>query len=149
MKNHWPKFLSALAIIIVFLQHTYACTCAYPAGSIKKQVDEAKREAEAIFSGRVIEVLRVDGGLRMRVRIAVDRVWKGKVEPEVVIYTAGSSASCGYSFNRETRYLLYCDGNQEGELWTNICNRTQPLKSATRDLDYLGRAIKAAARKAA
>ena len=130
-------FLSALLTITLALQYADACTCAYPSGSIKQQVKEAKSKAEAIFSGKVIEILRIDGGLRVRVRIAVARVWKGKLAPEVIIYTGGSSGDCGYSFNRGMSYFLYCDEGQEGELWASVCTRTRPLKYATRDLRYL------------
>jgi hypothetical protein len=147
--NSWPKFLNSLAIITIAAQFSYACTCALPTGSMKKQLAEAKHEAEAIFSGRVIEVLRIDGGLRQRVRIAVEQVWKGKAEPEVIIYTGGGGGDCGYRFESGMSNLVYCDATKEGELWTNICTRTQALKSAARDLRYLGRATKVMAKKAA
>ena len=119
-----------------------ACSCAPPPAPLV-----ALGEADAVFSGTV--VARHDpcrprpGGTwssmdPMEYTIAVLEVWKGELADTVAVRTARSSASCGYSFEIGTRYLIYARTRADtGCLRTNLCTRTKPLKYADKDVAEL------------
>src|SRR5215471_4839831 len=138
--------IRTIAVSVLLMLHgageTLACTCALPHGTVPSQVARAKTSAVAVFSGKVTKTIWADCGRRLIVSITVDKIWKGEVNREITIYTAGSGASCGFAFRRGTSYLVYCYRGDDGELWTNLCTRTASLAAAAPDRRYLGRFTK-------
>ena len=67
----------------------------------------------------------------------VDRVWKGENESSITIQTRQSSASCGYSFEEDSNYLVYAQRNGE-MLDVSLCSRTSLVSSAAEDISELG-----------
>jgi hypothetical protein len=56
---------------------------------------------------------------------AADHAWAGEVEPVVQVHTAASGASCGYTFEEGTRYVVL--GKRAGDyVETGLCSLTQP-----------------------
>lgn len=114
-----------------------ACTCAPSKGP----AEELER-ADAVFSGKVIEVRRHGQGsaifARVEAVLRVERVWKGAGGPAVSVFTGSHSAACGYGFKRGRTYLVYAHKDAEGRLSTGICGRTRRLKDAGGDLKVLG-----------
>ncbi|MEK7324929.1 MAG: hypothetical protein AAB217_06690, partial [Chloroflexota bacterium] len=63
------------------------------------------------------------------VNFQVSDSWKGVTTTTVVIRTAVSGASCGYTFNVGRQYVVYAY-QYSGELETNICTRTSEVALA-------------------
>jgi hypothetical protein len=117
----------------------YTCSCVPPppvedllggetaifSGTVKKITNE-KREAPIQSSADQVAVL-----------VEVDRVWQGVEDSQVTLYTAISSASCGFEFQVDTEYLIYANENEDG-FDVSLCSRTAKLTDAQEDLDILG-----------
>jgi hypothetical protein len=122
-----------------------ACTCELDLfqASETTKVRRARGEASAVFSGRVVELIRPADAHFFRVRFHVDRVWKGSVAAEAIVETGLGSGDCGYSFSKDETYLVYAySGESGGPLGTNICQRTRLLSAAAADTRALGRGRK-------
>lgn len=110
----------------------YACSCAAPPSALY-----ALAQSSATFSGRVIDIDSPSGYEPLRVRLEVETVWKGPVQPEIEIRTAQDSAGCGFFFERNVAYLVYAY-EADDALFTNLCSRSLPLDQAGEDLAALG-----------
>jgi hypothetical protein len=115
----------------------FACSCAPP-----PPPTEALAQATAVFAGTVTHIDVPGGDIistadPMAVTFQVETVWKGPVEPTLLVTTARDSASCGYHFDLNQRYLVYAYGS-ERSLETNLCSRTARLSPILEDLALLG-----------
>lgn len=138
------KHLIAFMIIfsLVFNYTTlpsYACSCAESL-PVKKEL----QRSSAVFSGEVIEMLDdnenssvISSDDPIAVLFKVEESWKEMNQTEVAIYTARSSASCGFEFALGNEYLVYAD-ETDGEFSVNLCSNTKLLSSATDDIQELG-----------
>jgi len=117
-----------------------ACKCKFPT------VEEGKEGAVAVFEGRVTKIedeAKVEGGPPpgKRVTFALVRTWKALEDQEVIsAHTSESSASCGYTFELDSSYLVYA-GGEPGALSVSACSRTRKMSEATEDLASLGAGI--------
>jgi hypothetical protein len=115
----------------------FACSCAPPPPPA-----EALEQATAVFAGTVTNI-DIPGGTiistadPIAVTFQVETVWKGPVEPTLLVTTARDSASCGYHFDLNQNYLVYAYGS-ERSLETNLCSRTTRLSPILEDLADLG-----------
>lgn len=138
------RFL-VLATIFVLLsfESVSACWCdRKPADTepmFRAAVSEAVKESNAVFVGEIMEQKR------SRLRVKVEKVWKGEVGEEIILIThnwndgdIGAIDSCAYPFEVGTKYLIYTD-KVRGELVTSKCSRTRPANEAERDLNELDR----------
>lgn len=135
--------LMVLVITTIFTylpSKSFACSCAKPGNAI----EELNRDGTSVFSGRVIK--KVDQSKLdmiqssadpISVLFQVDKTWKGVDQSQVIVKTARSSASCGYEFTLNEKYLVYAS-DRNGELKVNICSRTQAIEDAQDDLELLG-----------
>lgn len=129
------------SIVMVFLPtSSYACSCAEP-----PTVKDAQAQPRAvIFSGKVSEIdqskdfLTQSSAEPVGILFEVQRSWQNINNSEAIVYTAKSSASCGYEFNLQEEYLVYAY-EHDGKLKTNICSRTTTLATAQSDLYILGK----------
>ena len=127
-----------------FLPNTsYACDCSKP-DNVTEEVDRHT----AVFSGKVIEMVDKNAGSQMQssadliaVLFEVEESWKGINQTQVIVYTERSSASCGYEFSLENKYLVYAK-DIDGELKVSNCSRTTPLSFADEDIAELGKGEK-------
>jgi len=112
-----------------------ACSC------MKLSPSEGLSSSEAVFSGEVIDIQHNDatrfGGLEVTLR--VKQVWKGAVDREIKVHTAGSGAACGYSFAKGQTYLVYAVSDEADPLRVSLCSRTSPIEDAKEDLKFLGK----------
>jgi hypothetical protein len=69
-----------------------------------------------------------------QIRFAVQETYKGPSSKTLLVRT--SSSECGFRFREGEQYLVYAD-KQDGQLYTNICQRTRLARSAAADLEYL------------
>ncbi|MFZ3579608.1 hypothetical protein [Virgibacillus sp. DJP39] len=124
-------------ILIYLPSKSFACSCAEP-GTVTEEVNRNG----AVFSGRVIKQSEDVGLFRssadpVSVLFNVDNSWKGVNQTQVIVETESSSASCGYEFTANEKYLVYAS-DRNGELHASLCSRTIALTDAESDLEVLG-----------
>ena len=128
--------LSALAFAILLLHAdvAQACICEeYGIKSYGKLIAHEYNQRTAVFSGEVTELSDT------RVKLRVERLWKGDLGGEVTLPNGGSS--CYFGFRLGETYLVYAY-EREGVLRTDICTLTKRMAEAEKDipiLDKLGR----------
>lgn len=141
-------FLIAL-LGIAGVERANACWCISGGGPA---CEEAWRQSiDAVFLGHVesIEVIRgappVPSGAAsmtamgdmLQVKIVVEEGYRGVAEKSVVVYTASSSAACGFDFQKGQRYLIFASATKDSKLVVSMCSGTKPAKYATEDIAYL------------
>jgi MYXO-CTERM domain-containing protein len=108
---------------------------------MKLTPSEGLSSSHAVFSGEVTQVERNKatrfGGLEITFR--VERVWKGDAKKEIKVHTAGSSAACGYTFVKGSKYLVYAVSDDADPMRVSLCSRTTVLDNAKQDLSFLGK----------
>ena len=108
-----------------------ACSCLRP-GSPLTELEKAT----AVFAGEVSDIEQTTTGFE--VSFSVSEVWKGDLNPTLVLTTGPHSAACGYPFGIGQDYLVYAYGRDAAPLSTNLCSRTTLLSNAEDDLIELG-----------
>lgn len=135
-------FLSLIIGLLIFNQtDVLACSCdlSVPKSSLKQQVNKAKKKSNAVFSGKVLEIIKQPLHHYISVRLLVENSWKGTLLKEITITTGLGGGDCGYPFEIGKSYLIYANGSDENKLSTNICQRTTNLPDAIEDLKILGK----------
>ena len=135
------RWLVVLFVGLASLAHTTearACSC------MKLTPSEGFTSSFAVFTGEVIDIDKNQttrfGGLEVTLR--VKKVWKGELDEEVEVHTAGSTAACGYPFAEGTTYLVYAVRDEADPMRVSLCSRTAPVDDAKEDLDFLGKPSK-------
>ncbi|WP_159884841.1 hypothetical protein [Paenibacillus puerhi] len=148
MKRSMSIFVLCLAVLMtgwlgMVPSAAHACSCAAP-GSAQKQVEDELTRKSAMFAGLVSQVkqpawkISMSSADKVKVTFEVSTVWKGELGKTVEVYTARSSASCGYENFEEGKSYIVSAYLQEGQLETNICDLTKPLASASEEVAILG-----------
>lgn len=121
-----------------------ACKCAPP-----PPPKVAFKSAAAVFAGKVVDIKIDQVKSIKRVTIEVSTSWKGEIGKRVVVLTAVHGATCGYGFQKDKAYLVYCYATPREKkkgvpqiLRTNICTRTKPMTNAAGDLKEIGKGTK-------
>jgi hypothetical protein len=131
--------LSVFSLALLFSPTVVsACSCAQPPSPKK-----ALQASRAVFSGKVIKIRRE--GDQNKVTFEVANVWKGVKTKKVTITTHSSGSLCGYSFQKDQSYIVYCHSPQDkkqGTLRVSLCSRTKSIKNAKEDLQDVGAGIK-------
>jgi len=108
------------------------------------------KEAAAVFVGKVVSrelvPLRESGGHVVAFKFKVERVWKGRLQEEVLISTLQVDYQNGivslpaedFSPRLGESYLVYAYTGQDGRLTTKACSRSRRLKDAEEDIQELG-----------
>ena len=120
-----------ILFISLLIGFAYPCSCMEP-----PPPEEAYAEADVVFSGQVTNIAMDGSNYYLEVSIGTIDVWKGEILDEIIILTETSSDACGYNFQVNNEYLVY-GYNYGGDIYTNICTRTNLLEYANEDLDYL------------
>ncbi|MGB8224965.1 MAG: hypothetical protein WCF10_20410 [Polyangiales bacterium] len=128
--------ISCLGLVsLAHASEARACSC------MKLSPSEGLSSSEAVFTGEVIDVQPNEatrfGGLEVTLR--VKQVWKGAIDEEVKVHTAGSGAACGYGFAKGLTYLVYVVRDDADPMRVSLCSRTAPVEDAKEDLDFLGK----------
>ena len=124
-----------LSVFVIFQANAAdACSC------LPRTPQQSFESAQAVFAGRVIDVIQPNPDSEVKVIFEVSRVGKGQKRPRIVVMTSSSSASCGYSFQKREQYLVYAS-RQESQLGTGLCSGTKPLSMAQQDLAVLGEGL--------
>jgi hypothetical protein len=128
----------SLAIILLaagltsFPTASHACKCVE-----EKSVEKELETSEAVFGGKVIEIKNENSN--RKILFEVEDTWKGVSQTEIILEDEWSS--CSTDFYEGESYLVYAHEFQ-GELTTDICDRTRELSSAGDDLATLGTGAK-------
>lgn len=133
-------FLIAASLLVLNTTAANACSC------VPTTPQQSLKNSKEVFAGKVIDIVDQSGSNPeasgylggFKVTFEVSKVWKGKLEKQQVVLTSGSSASCGYNFEKGKEYLVYANG-QGTQLQTGLCSGTTLLTNAQRDLAVLGR----------
>jgi len=141
MKKIALYLIGIFAFLIFTNIDAYACSC-FPSGGepLKQQVNRAKKDSSAVFSGRVLEVVKKPENFQVIVKFQVQSSWKGNVSKQITVTTGLDSAMCGYNFEVGESYLVYTSGANVKTLQTNLCTRTAKLSAAKADTKVLGKA---------
>lgn len=141
------KFTSqGVLVVVVFavwLFHpgeVHACSC-LRAPDAKAALDAA----DQVVVGRVAEVTRADSGAprspgaipELRVKLDIERSYKGTNAASLEVFTASNSAACGYPFKRGERYLVYAYTREDGKVAVSLCSRTESADQAAADIAVL------------
>lgn len=141
-------FLAACFSVASFAEMG-ACTCASGGGPA---CEETWRESvDSIVLGRVLKIEPADramsapaGAMSMTmmggtnaVTVVVEEAYRGTQEKTVRLYTAASSAACGYPFQQGERYLVFASVTKDKKLIVSLCSATKPAKYADEDIGYL------------
>lgn len=134
-----PFLILSIALFLWKPTDAAACSCMMP-----PPPDQALNDANAVFSGEVIDItdnMKLINGNGRTVKFKVDESWKGIENGEVAITTGNNEADCGFPFEVGQSYLVYTSNNgmyDSKTLTTSICSRTVKLANATEDLNVLG-----------
>ncbi len=152
------------ALLLSVLACATRCPCVVPAGvdwrSAAIMAPRARQDAYAVFRGSVIRADTValdtfnlarnpaqSPHLIIRAKVirytfAVDRVWKGPRERELVLTSYEVHNSCGRDYALGPAYLVYADRDRQGtaktQLSTYSCSRVRSGLEIEDDLKVLG-----------
>ena len=125
--------------LFVFAQPTFACLCS--GGSRKSAFNHARKKATVIFVARAVDVYNgiTHGEFPgWRVRLKVDRYWKGQVTEEMVVFTG--PGNCASYFRVGDEYLIFAYVPSDAEhLYTDVCMQTGPVGLQAYNLKRLGK----------
>jgi hypothetical protein len=114
-----------------------ACSCTSPSPPLV-----ALERADAVFTGIVLSIEPTTDSHMLVVSFLITGAWKG-VSFVTTVFTSGSSASCGFTFQESKEYIVYthryvlaCCGLKT---MTDMCTRTKLISQAQEDLDGLGK----------
>src|SRR5690606_29734924 len=119
------------SFVVLPAPKAYGCSC-IPPGAPQEEMDRSA----AVFAGTVADVQQapaVESGPGYQITFMVSEVWKGPVEPQIVVATAQDSAACGYQFEAGREYIVYAY-DSDGGLVTGLCSRTAARADAQEDL---------------
>lgn len=117
------------ASLTTFPTTSYACKCVEPQ-SVEKELESSK----AVFSGKIVDINNEKNNRKLL--FEVRESWKGISQTQVIL--TDELSSCSLDFLEGESYLVYAYDFQ-GDLTTNICDRTKELSSAGEDLETLGK----------
>lgn len=140
---HTTTLLLLLSTSFLAFAPSARCVVQTPAGAF--------HQAKVVFVGKVFFL--DDPGLppagekdvvfdltrRVKVKLAVEHVYRGKKTDEIEIATRMGGLEWGYEFKVGEKYLVYAqtDKTNENEFVVEGCGRTRSLAEAKEDLKFL------------
>lgn len=142
----WKRTMFLLVYLFVFGTWfvvepitVHACSCAGP-----PSIEDQLNRKTAIFEGKLLSLkTSVIGKILysaapVEAEFEVNTVWKGELSSQTTVYTALSSASCGYEgFEVNKEYLVFAYGDPD-RLETGLCEGTKTTAFAQSELKALG-----------
>lgn len=110
---------------------------------------EAFAGSDVVFIGKVLAIDDPNGpsqplgrrvydlNRRVKVRFAVERVFRGPAVDEISLETRLGGLEWGYQFEVRERYLVYAKQSQDKRLIVEGCGRTTPATNAGEDLSFI------------
>jgi hypothetical protein len=87
--------------------------------------------ADAVFEGKVTQILEIPNVLQYSVKLQVTQTFKGAAATSLDIFTATNSAACGVNFEKDKTYLVFAKKDNNGSLQVNLCSRTGETNAGT------------------
>ncbi|MCE9562993.1 MAG: hypothetical protein K8U57_13200 [Planctomycetes bacterium] len=86
----------------------------------------------------LVEVTKLEEeGQNRTVTLKVEKWWKGGDKEELIVSTSKNGASCGYGFEKGSKYLVYANaGEKDKPLRVSLCSRTRTEKEAEKSGDF-------------
>jgi hypothetical protein len=122
-----------------------ACSCGGRGAAACQSVwnSEAVFVATVVSLGPVVDGERLLGTLRVGwservVTLKVTEAFRGVDVGELIVRTAASSASCGFSFEAGRAYVVFADRDTlSGALTVSLCSNTALVEESAEELAYL------------
>lgn len=122
--------MAVCASLVGFGSWLAACSCVPPPPPKK-----ALENAAAVCLAEVTAI--EEDGFNRTVTLKVEKWWKGGDAAEVTVSTAKDGATCGYGFQKGTKYLVYASASEKGKpLRVSLCSRTATAKDAEKAGDF-------------
>jgi hypothetical protein len=126
-------------VLLVFAQPAHGCLC--NGRSRKSAFNHARKKATVIFVARAIDVHNgiTNGEFPgWRVKLKVDRYWKGQVTEEMVVFTG--PGDCAAYFRVGDDYLVFAYvSDDDRHLYTDVCMQTGSVSLTADHLKRLGK----------
>ncbi len=133
------KQLAVLAtgLLLALPARGESCTCI-----AQPPICQSFWAADQVFAG---EVLAVDAaehvleGRRLslhRVRVRVERSWRGEDRGDVEVFTQSTGAMCGYNFTIGEKYLIFAS-SRDAAIHVSLCGATRKYRDAREQLAYI------------
>ena len=127
-----------LFILISFNTSVLACSCA------KSEIEDAYENFDYIFKGKVTSVEPSNKSSFNKIKFDVYHSYKGPESNIRDVFSHQSGATCGYSFELGSEYIVFSfKGNKEWEKigialdekpMVSLCSLTQPLNVVDKQL---------------
>jgi hypothetical protein len=123
-------------MLLLYTTPSNACEC------INRSVSQRKNSSQTVFAGTAIERERqIDSksnAMVWRVKLTVERYWKGNEVEEIVIYSGPDD--CASWFELGKKYLVFAYYEKENaRLETDACMGTGSIEMKEDDLKRLGK----------
>lgn len=140
--------------VLVFTSNIFACECV----PLKSLADELSN-SELVFTGKVVHInspksTKISGNIGVfiegkeitgisltaptSIKFRIIQNLKGTISTRyVTITTFSGCCDCGFTFQKNTEYLVYAYKNDEGRLETSVCTRTKLKSQAEEDLKQI------------
>lgn len=130
--------LALLPAGLLTTQTAHACSCMAP-----KPPVESAQNASAVFHAKLISVADVPKAHQYSIdnkiyKFEVVRTFKGQLDAQVNVHTAGNSAACGRDYGAPgSEWLIYARIDEQGQTHDNLCSRSRPIADAAEDIAEL------------
>jgi hypothetical protein len=129
----------AVALLAVFASSASACTCG------DSTVAEYRARAQAVFLAKVVSKRKSDALEKngVEVTLKVERMWKGQITEEVLVYTGATDDLypfvnlCATPFSVGEKYIVFAFG--EEKLTTDVCAGSGDFPYAKKVIKQLGK----------
>jgi hypothetical protein len=118
--------MNNVARIIIFACFLFAANGVFGCSCGSYGPSEGFDRAQAVFTATVVKAKKAEW------LVSIERVWKGDVEPQIVLHDANPGSSCAFHFLRGVTYLFLIDvktSNGVISYYPQVCNWTNRLKS--------------------
>lgn len=97
--------------------------------------------SDLIFVGEVVSVekaygLNINKPKQLKVKMMLNETFKGQGKLNMDFYTSDNSASCGYNFEVDEKYLVYSN-IVDDKNYVSLCSRTQKFNGSENDITFL------------
>ena len=131
------RFLIWSAVVFALsLSHLLSCSCSPAPPPLK-----AMAKTDAVFTGKVTKlktgwIAFGNGGKipMVTATVVVGKCIKGHIHGKTTVLTGVGGGDCGYHFFEGESYLFYAMKQQNGQLETSFCSRTQRLAGAKNEI---------------
>ncbi|HIW33427.1 MAG TPA: hypothetical protein IAA29_11635 [Candidatus Paenibacillus intestinavium] len=118
----------------------YACSCSMSSGSFEEELASSDYVFDGVVTNMVGESSTTEtysSAYPVEWTFQVNGSWKGEVTEAMTIYSAASSNSCGYEFNKGTRYAVFAK-NIDDTIEVSYCSKTSMITANSTIFDELG-----------